>query len=103
MDMSLQMRHLHPLFAAVVKGVDVGRPLDAATVAALTAAIDRYAVLVFRGQDLDDARQMAFAGNFGELELPRSGRADVVRRLRPEISDISNLDEAGHLRGPDDP
>jgi alpha-ketoglutarate-dependent 2,4-dichlorophenoxyacetate dioxygenase len=37
------------------------------------------------------------------LELPRSGRADVKRRLRPEISDISNLDEENRLRGRDDP
>ena len=46
---------------------------------------------------------MAFARRFGELELPRSGRADVKRRLRPEISDISNLDEQNRLRGRDDP
>jgi alpha-ketoglutarate-dependent 2,4-dichlorophenoxyacetate dioxygenase len=46
---------------------------------------------------------MAFARQFGELELPRSGRADVKRRLRPEISDISNLDEQNRLRGRDDP
>ena len=66
-------------------------------------AIDRYAVLVLRDQDLDDERQMAFARHFGELELPRSGRADVKRRLRPEMSDISNLDEQNRLRGRDDP
>jgi alpha-ketoglutarate-dependent 2,4-dichlorophenoxyacetate dioxygenase len=101
--MSLSIRQLHPLFAAEVTGIDVGRPLDAGTVSALTDAIDRYAVLVLPGQQLDDERQMAFAGNFGELELPRSGRADVARRLRPEMSDISNLDEAGRLRRRDDP
>jgi alpha-ketoglutarate-dependent 2,4-dichlorophenoxyacetate dioxygenase len=60
-------------------------------------------VLVLPGQELDDERQMAFAGNFGELELPRSGRADVARRLRPEMADISNLDEQGRLRGREDP
>jgi alpha-ketoglutarate-dependent 2,4-dichlorophenoxyacetate dioxygenase len=101
--MDLTVRPLHPLFVAEVSGVDVGRPLDAATVRALTDAIDRYAVLVLRGQDLDDERQMAFARQFGELEIPRSGRANVARRLRPELSDISNLDEEGRLRGRDDP
>ena len=54
---------------------------------------------MFRGQDLDDERQMDFARQFGELEIPRSGRADVKRRLRPEMSDISNLDEQGRARG----
>jgi alpha-ketoglutarate-dependent 2,4-dichlorophenoxyacetate dioxygenase len=101
--MALTVRQLHPLFVGEVAGVDVGRPIDAATVAALNAAIDRYAVLVFRSQDLDDERQMAFARNFGELELPRSGAANVKRRLRPEIADISNLDEESRVRGRDDP
>ena len=101
--MELSARQLHPHFVGEVGGVDCGRPLEAATVHAITDAIDRYSVLVFRGQDLDDERQMAFAGNFGELEIPRSGRADVKRRLRPEMADISNLDERGRLRGHDDP
>jgi alpha-ketoglutarate-dependent 2,4-dichlorophenoxyacetate dioxygenase len=100
--MGLSSRQLHPLFVGEVSGVDVGRPLDTATITALWQAIDRYAVLVFRGQDLDDERQMDFARQFGELEIPRSGRADVKRRLRPEISDISNLDEQGRVRCRDD-
>jgi alpha-ketoglutarate-dependent 2,4-dichlorophenoxyacetate dioxygenase len=101
--MELSVRQLHPLFAAEIAGVDTGRPLPSATVQALTEAIDRYAVLVFRGQHLDDERQMDFARQFGELEIPRSGRANVNRRLRPEMADISNLDEQGRLRGRDDP
>jgi alpha-ketoglutarate-dependent 2,4-dichlorophenoxyacetate dioxygenase len=101
--MELSVRQLHPLFVGEVSGVDVGRPIDAATLAALNAAIDRHAVLIFRDQDLDDERQMAFARNFGELELPRSGAAKVKRRLRPEIADISNLDEESRVRGRDDP
>jgi alpha-ketoglutarate-dependent 2,4-dichlorophenoxyacetate dioxygenase len=100
--MSLSIHPLLPLLGAKVSGVDTGRPLDAATVASLWQAIDRYAVVVFRGQDLDDGRQMDLARQFGELEIPRSGRADVKRRLRPEMSDISNLDEQGQLRRRDD-
>jgi alpha-ketoglutarate-dependent 2,4-dichlorophenoxyacetate dioxygenase len=100
--MSPSVRQLHPLFVGEVSGVDVRRPLDKAVIAALWQAIDRYAVLVFRGQDLDDERQMDFARQFGELEIPRSGRADVKRRLRAEMSDISNLDEQGRVRRRDD-
>ncbi len=102
--MELTVRQLHPLFAGEVSGIDAGGPIDPATLAALNTAIDRYAVLVLRGQDLDDKRQMTFARNFGELELPRSGAAKVKRRLRPEIADISNLDDEGNdVRGRDDP
>jgi alpha-ketoglutarate-dependent 2,4-dichlorophenoxyacetate dioxygenase len=100
--MKLAVRPLHPLFVGEVSGVDIGRPLDEAMVASLWQAIDRYSVVVFRGQHLDDERQMDFARQFGELEIPRSGRADVKRRLRPEMSDISNLDEEGRLRRRDD-
>ena len=101
--MTLSVRQLHPLFAGEVEGVDVSRPLDPPTVQAISEAIDRYAVLMFRDQSLDDESQMAFAENFGPLEIPRSGRADVARRLRPEMADISNLDPEGRLRGRDDP
>ena len=101
--MRFTVRQLHPLFGGEVSGVDVGKPVDADTVVALNEAIDRYAVLVFRGQTLDDERQMAFARNFGELELPRSGVADAKRRLPAAVADISNLDADSKLRGRDDP
>jgi alpha-ketoglutarate-dependent 2,4-dichlorophenoxyacetate dioxygenase len=94
---------LHPLFGGEVSGIDTGSPIDAASVVALDAAINRYSVLVFRGQELDDERQMEFARNFGELELPRSGVADVKRRLPRAVADISNLDAESKLRGRDDP
>jgi alpha-ketoglutarate-dependent 2,4-dichlorophenoxyacetate dioxygenase len=101
--MGFSVRQVHPLFVGEIGGIDISRPLDAATVHALWDAINRYAVLVFHDQDLDDDRQMAFARQFGELELPRSGVAGGERRLRPEIADISNLDTQGQLRGRDDP
>jgi alpha-ketoglutarate-dependent 2,4-dichlorophenoxyacetate dioxygenase len=101
--MALKLRRLHPLFVGEVDGLDVTRPLDTAKLRTLHEAIYRYAVLVFHDQRLDDERQMAFARNFGELELPRSGRVDVTRRLRPEIADISNLDADGRPRDAADP
>jgi alpha-ketoglutarate-dependent 2,4-dichlorophenoxyacetate dioxygenase len=102
--MPITVRALHPLFAGEVGGVDAGRPLDGEIVGALVAAIDRHAVLVLHDQDLDDERQLAFARNFGDIEAPRSaGQPTQKQRLRPEISDISNLDERGRLRAEDDP
>jgi alpha-ketoglutarate-dependent 2,4-dichlorophenoxyacetate dioxygenase len=97
------VNQLHPLFVGEVSGVDAGRPLVAATVRAISDAIDRYAVLVLRDQHLDDERQLSFARHLGEIEAPRSARPGTKRRLRPEISDISNLDENDRLRAADDP
>jgi alpha-ketoglutarate-dependent 2,4-dichlorophenoxyacetate dioxygenase len=99
----MSLRPLRPLFVAEVSGLDVGHRLADETVRALNDAIDRYAVLVLRDQELDDDRQLAFAGRFGEIEAPRSAKSGVRRRLRPEISDISNLDEHCRLRAADDP
>ena len=101
--MSLELRQLHPLFAAEANGVDLARPVDAAMVEAIWQAIDRYAVLVFRDQRLDDTQLRDFAARFGPLEIGRSAASGGRRRLKhPEIGDISNLDEDGRLRALDD-
>jgi len=101
--MSLDITPLHPHIGAEIGGVDVSRPLDAATLAALWQAIDRHAVLVFRDQQITDEQLRDFAARFGDLEIGRSAARGGRRRLQfPEIGDISNLDEAGHLRARDD-
>jgi alpha-ketoglutarate-dependent 2,4-dichlorophenoxyacetate dioxygenase len=101
--MQLQLRQLHSLFGGEVSGIDAGLPLAVAAIRAISDAIDRYAVLVLRDQELDDERQLFFARHFGEIEAPRSARPGTRRRLRPEVSDISNLDENHRLRAADDP
>src|SRR5438477_180082 len=63
--MALQLKPLHPLFAAEASGIDIRRVPDAATIAAIDAAMDRYAVLAFRDQPLDQDQQVAFATVFG--------------------------------------
>jgi len=101
--MDLALRPLHPLFAAEVSGVDLSRPADAATVRAISHAIDQYSVLVFHNQRLDDATLRDFAAKFGPLEIGRSAARGGKRRLAlPQIGDISNLDEAGKIRARDD-
>ena len=101
--MPIAERSLHPLFVAEMTGVDCARALSPETVRAMWQAIDRYAVLVLPGQKLNEGRQLAFASQFGEIEAPRSARGAAKRRLRPEISDISNLDENNRVRAADDP
>lgn len=101
--MSIEIRQLHPLFVGEVGDIDLARPLDTAEVQALWEAIDRYAVLVFHDQRLGDEQLRDFAGRFGKLEIGRSAAEGGKRRLAlPEIGDISNLDEAGQLRGRED-
>ncbi len=96
--MSIAVRQLHPLFVGEVSGVDASQPLTAAATNALVDAIDRYAVLIFHDQRLDDETQIAFARHFGEIAMPRYNYG-AKQRIDARLADISNLDADGNLRG----
>ncbi len=71
--MSLLIRPAEPShsdFFGEVDGIDLCQPVDRQTVATIEAGMDRFAVLVFHDQRIDDAQQSAFGRNFGTLELP---------------------------------
>lgn len=70
--MAISTTRLGPGFAARVDGADVREPLDDPTWRDVRAALDAHSVLVFRGQPLDDERQVAFSRRFGALEVTRS-------------------------------
>ena len=46
--MAMTIRELHPGFAGEVSGIDITRLLAADEAAAIEAAMDRHAILVFR-------------------------------------------------------
>ncbi|CAN0500036.1 unnamed protein product, partial [Phaeothamnion confervicola] len=93
---------LHPLFAAEVSGVDMRRPLDAATIAALDAAMDKFAVLVFRDQPMTESEQVACARQFGPLDAGlRKATGAPTRFGYEELIDISNLSLDGAVAGRD--
>jgi alpha-ketoglutarate-dependent 2,4-dichlorophenoxyacetate dioxygenase len=91
--MPVAIRAMQPNFAGEVSGIDITQPISQSDVAAIEAGMDKYAVLVFRGQQLTDAQQMAFSLNFGALENAKGGNvtkpADL--RLPTGMNDVSNL------------
>ena len=92
-----------PGFVGEVAGLDIARGITAAEAAAIEEGMDRYGVLVFRDQRLDDAQQVAFSRHFGPLEMATGDIAQGgQRRLSMEINDISNLDRDGTVLGRDD-
>ncbi|MEN0074881.1 MAG: TauD/TfdA family dioxygenase [Paracraurococcus sp.] len=101
--MTLKLTPLHPLFAAEVSGIDLRQAPGPALCDEIHRAMDRYAVLVFRDQQLDDDQQMAFGEALGPLEQSR-GVVDVHKqRLKHrQMADISNIDLDGKLLGADD-
>jgi taurine dioxygenase len=54
---------------AEILGIDIVRELDDATIAAIRQALLDHCVIFFRDQELDVARQKAFASRFGTLFL----------------------------------
>lgn len=101
--MPLTVKPLHPVFAAEVTGIDLTTTLTDAEVAAVTAAMDIYAVCVFPGQPVTDAQQIAFSERFGTLETTRrANRPGYTPRIDLRMSDISNLDENNRILPRDD-
>ena len=72
--MTVLIRQLHKHFVGEVSGVDLRKPLTKQEATDIEAGMDKYAVLVFHGQDITDEQQMAFALNFGERESSQIGR-----------------------------
>ena len=97
--MALALRPLHPVFAAEAGGVDLRRAADRATLEGIRAAMDRYAVLVFREQPFSGEEQLAFAERFDGRLHAKTGAAVLGRNRfgNEALTDISNVDEGGAL------
>ncbi|WP_375413979.1 TauD/TfdA dioxygenase family protein [uncultured Bradyrhizobium sp.] len=95
--MPVAIKQLHPHFVGEVSGIDLTRPLTRDQARTIEDGMDKYAVLVFHGQDITDEQQLAFALNFGERENPRGG--NIVKpqdaRLSTGLNDVSNLGKDG--------
>ena len=95
--MPVTIRRIHPAFTGEVSGIDIAKPISPDDVAAIEAGMDRYAVLVFRDQDITDEQQIAFSRNFGAIENARGGNVTKPGdlRLTTGMNDVSNLGKDG--------
>jgi alpha-ketoglutarate-dependent 2,4-dichlorophenoxyacetate dioxygenase len=99
----INVRELHPGFAAEVVGLDLRTPPDAALVAEIEQAIDRHPVLVLRNQDLTDAQHIAFTRPFGDLQQSTEYLTETGEfRLPPLMTDASNMGKDQKTFGPGD-
>ena len=102
--MSVITRQIGQCFAAEVEGVNMAKPLSPDDVDAIHAGMDRYAVLVFHDQDVDDEQQLAFTRSLGDIEhaIGTSLRAPDDYRLPTTFADVSNLDKDSQVFARDD-
>ena len=95
---------LHPHFAAEAGPIELRAVFDRATLDAIKAAMDEYAVPVFRDQPFADDEQLQFATRFDGVLHSKTG-ASVVGKSRfgnEALTDISNLDEGGQIMAAND-
>ncbi|MBL8831624.1 MAG: TauD/TfdA family dioxygenase [Rhodospirillales bacterium] len=85
------VKPLSPVLGAEVTGVDLGKPLDDATVAAIETALDDHLVVVLPGQTLTPAAFTDFARRWGRPE------PHVIDQFHhPESADILILSNVKH-------
>jgi taurine dioxygenase len=88
---------LTPAIGAEISGIDLRRPLDRPAIDALRRAWHAHAVLLVRGQSLEEADQVRYGEYFGEL-----GKALSESRVvpaHPSVMFISNIRQNGELIG----
>ena len=83
-------------FGAEIAGADLSRPPDAATLAELVAAMDRYAVCFYRpGRAMPDEAHLTLAKALGPMDptpvFTITGR--IKTRISPELQDVANIDD----------
>ena len=93
----LTMRTLSPVMGVEISGVDLSRPVDDATFAAIHDAFLRHLLVCFPGQHLDQTQHVAFSRRLGELQV------HVLDQYRspthPEIYVLSNVTKTGETTG----
>jgi len=90
----MNLEPIHPEFGARVCGVDLSQPLDDATFAQIDEAINRYSLLLFENQQMNDERQLDFTRRFGQLEEEHTSYYSWGEITY--IGTVGNIDEQGN-------
>ena len=96
--------HIEPsdsVIGAAVTGVGIGEPPSGDCIELIEDALEQYGVLVFPGQDITPAQQVAFSAAFGPLELTELERARLPGH--EEIFVVGNVGKGLVSFAPDDP
>ena len=100
--MQLKIAPVTENFAAEASGLDLRQPIDAETAAEIEEAMDKYAVLVWRDQPLDDDQHMAFTKWFGPLDMGLLNVTKKPNRFKHAgFVDIANVGIDGEIMARD--
>jgi len=87
----MQIKPISPVLGAEISGLDISKPLDDKSVAALHQALAKHCILVLRNQTLTPEQQIKFSRSFGTLA--EHVLQDYLLPGYPEIYVISNVKE----------
>jgi taurine dioxygenase len=90
-----ELRPLGETLGTEALGVDLSRPLDAATLAWIEGAFAEHPVLVFREQNLGPGELAAFGRLFGRPKI--HSLVDYRHAQHPEVSWLTNVDKDGNI------
>ena len=93
----MQLRPLNPHIGVEVSGLDLKRPIDGATAAALRGALNEHLLLLLRGQDVSADEQNEFGRVFGEVHLRTKYSVPVAVPLAQFVSTPEPGEEARAL------
>ena len=94
--MNIETRTEFPDFVGFVSEIDLKKCLDNNHIKQIDNAINKFSVLVFKNQNINDNEQVRFTKYFGQIEA--SGNKSNItkaedRRLSTDLADVSNLDK----------
>ena len=92
----IKTRDLFPDFVGFVSDINLKEILSDSLIKELDTAVNKYAVLIFKDQNITDDEQVRFTEYFGKIEA--SGKTSNItknrdRRLSSDLADVSNLDK----------
>jgi alpha-ketoglutarate-dependent 2,4-dichlorophenoxyacetate dioxygenase len=95
--MALTVKPILPRFGAEISGVDITKPLDAATQAEIINAQNKWGVTVYRNTGLNNESHIEFSRMFGYLERVPERTGALARHKYRELFDAGNLDSTGAI------
>jgi taurine dioxygenase len=97
-DWPFQVKPLHPVLGCEIAGITLAEAVSPAIFAKIYEAFLTYQLILFHDVDLPPATQVAFARNFGEVQVHVLSQYHGYKD-HPEIYMLSNLDKDGKPSG----
>jgi taurine dioxygenase len=96
--MNVEVVKTNAAAGAEIRGVDLAKPIDAASFVTIESALHEHGVIFLRDQQMTPSQQVDFTRRFGEPDFNfNAGNFGIDGS--PEIYKISNIIEDGHAIG----